>query len=356
MSNKKTLYIVGAGASSEANLPTGYELKEKIASLLDIQLDYSDTQLRGDRYIYNALQIYVEQSEIHEKDIDLYLQAYLRAAWRIRDAMPQAISIDSFIDTHNDDKKIELCGKLAIVRSIMDAERKSLLYIDPSNINNRLNFSGLEETWYTSFMRLLTENCTKDKLSTRLKSIALIVFNYDRCIEHFLYNSLQNYYGIGTDEAGKLVNEIEIYHPYGVVGSLPWQSDQSVAFGAELHAQKLLNLTHQIKTFTESTDPQSSEIIAIRNNVIKADYIVYLGFAYHKLNMNLLMPDSPIANSLKKTSSCFGTAKGISSSDCEIIKAELRDFYKSSRIKINIRNELDCHRLFEEYWRSLSLI
>lgn len=354
MSNKKILYIVGAGASSEANLPTGYELKEKIASLLDIRFDRGYTQLSGDSYIYNALRIYVDQLEIKKKDIDLYLQAYLHAAWRIRDAMPQAISIDSFIDTHNDDKMIELCGKLAIVRSILDAERNSLLYIDNSNIYNRLNFIALDKTWYANFMMLLTENCTKGNLSKRLKSIALIVFNYDRCIEHFIYNSLQNYYGIEPDEAGKLINEIEIYHPYGVVGSLPWQGGQSVAFGAELNPQKLLNLTHQIKTFTESTDPQSREILAIRNNVIKADYIVFLGFAYHKINMKLLMQDIPIADSLK-TSSCFGTAKGISDSDCEIIKAELRDFYESSIKEINIRNGLDCYHLFEEYWRSLSL-
>ena len=222
MSNKKTLYIVGAGASSEANLPTGYELKEKIASLLDIRFERGYTQISGDSYIYNALQIYVEKLEIQKKEIDLYLQAYLHAARHIRDAMPQAISIDSFIDTHNDDKKIELCGKLAIVRSILNAERNSLLYIDNSNIYNRLNFSSLENTWYASFMMLLTENCTKENLSRRLKSIALIVFNYDRCIEHFLYNSLKNYYDLKPGETGKLVNEIEIYHPYGIVGSLPW--------------------------------------------------------------------------------------------------------------------------------------
>ena len=351
MSNKKTLYIVGAGASSEADLPTGYELKEKIASLLNIRFKRPvNEQYSGDDYICEALRIYVRQSEIQKNDIN----PYLHAAWRIRDAMPQAISIDNFIDTHNDDKKIELCGKLAIVRSILDAERNSKLYIDNSNIHNRLNFRDLEETWYANFMKLLTENCTKENLSKRLESIALIVFNYDRCIEHFLYNSLQNYYGLKPGEALKLVNEIEIYHPYGVVGRLPWQGGQSVAFGAELHPQELLNLIHQIKTFTESTDPQSKEILAIRNNVIEADYIVFLGFAYHKLNMNLLMPDSPIADSLK-VSYCFGTAKGISSSDCDIIKAELGDFYKSSIKEINIRNELDCYRLFEEYWRSLSL-
>ncbi len=32
--SKKTVYVLGAGASAEAGLPTGAELKNKIATLL----------------------------------------------------------------------------------------------------------------------------------------------------------------------------------------------------------------------------------------------------------------------------------------------------------------------------------
>jgi len=350
MSNKKTLYIIGAGASSEAGLPTGYELKEKIAELLDMRFEFQ-SRISGDSCIYEALLMYVKQSENQEKDIN----PYLHAARHIRDAMPQAISIDNFIDTHNDDKKIELCGKLAIVRSILDAERKSNLYIDPSNTYNRLKFHEIEKTWYANFIKLLTENCTKKNIAKRLESITLIVFNYDRCIEHFLYNSLQNYYGIRPDEAVNLVKEIEIYHPYGIVGSLPWQGGQSVSFGEEIDSLNLLNLANQIKTFTEGTDPKSSEILAIRKNITNTDRVVFLGFAYHKLNMKLLKPDGPLLESTNPRS-CFGTAKGISNSDCEIIKCEINSNYKRSMTACEIRNELDCYHLFQEYWRSLSLI
>jgi hypothetical protein len=35
----KTVYIVGAGASKEVNLPIGYELKSIISKLLNIQFD-----------------------------------------------------------------------------------------------------------------------------------------------------------------------------------------------------------------------------------------------------------------------------------------------------------------------------
>lgn len=351
MSSKKTLYIIGAGASSEAKLPTGVELKRKIVDLLNIKFLDGYSQRSGDRNICEALRIYVKQSEDKKNDIN----PYLHAAWHICDAMPQAISIDNFIDTHNNNKKIELCGKLAIVRSILDAEQNSLLYIDPSNIYNRMNFVSIEKTWYANFMKLLSENCTKEKLIQRLRSITLIIFNYDRCIEHFIYNSLQNYYGLKPDESGKYVNEIEIYHPYGVVGSLPWQDKQSVAFGSKISSKELLNLTSKIKTFTEGTDPNSSEILAIRDSIINADIIVFLGFAFHKLNLKLLIPDIPKTNSSKKYH-CFGTAKGISKSDCDVIKTELGVFFRCSANKLNIRNELDCYGLFNEYWRSLSLV
>jgi hypothetical protein len=38
---------------------------------------------------------------------------------------------------------------------------------------------------------LLTENCVVQQLDDRLSCISLIVFNYDRCIEH-LVDSIRN--------------------------------------------------------------------------------------------------------------------------------------------------------------------
>jgi hypothetical protein len=37
MFNRRTLFIIGAGASKEINLPTGIELATKIAQMLDIR-------------------------------------------------------------------------------------------------------------------------------------------------------------------------------------------------------------------------------------------------------------------------------------------------------------------------------
>ena len=79
-------------------------------------------------------------------DPNALLRSLQQAGWRIRDAMPQAISIDNFIDTHGENKLIELCGKLAIVRTILEAEAKSTLIVDKRQGNGQLRFEKLGET------------------------------------------------------------------------------------------------------------------------------------------------------------------------------------------------------------------
>jgi len=270
--------------------------------------------------------------------------------------MPQAISIDNFIDTHQGDAKIELCGKLAIVKSILDAERKSLLFIDPNSSKNKINFTRTDATWVNPFFRIVTENCRATELQSRLSKITLIVFNYDRCIEHYLYWSIQNYYGVGAQEAADLVNTMDIYHPYGTVGRLPWQNESSnVGFGAELGPTQLLSIARQIKTFTEGTDPDSSEIAEIRNATSTSARLLFLGFAFHKLNMELLCSkvQLPSPDQYKRI---FATAMGISRNDSEEIANDLATLGNCPTSRVQVRTDLVCHAVFSEYARGLSLL
>lgn len=342
--------VVGAGASAEFGLPTGGQLKEKIANLLGIKFEHYD-QISGDRLICAALRWHVSQTKPPSRDIN----PYLHAAWRICDAMPQARSIDQFIDTHQGDRKLELCGKLAIVRSILEAERNSALFVDPSNRYNALNFGRLTSTWFTSFFQQVFDNCRVDSLADRLKSLTLIVFNYDRCIEHFLYHALQNYFGVGADEAAELVKQLEVFHPYGTVGALPWQSrDDEIGFGETPSAQELYTLSTKIRTFTEGTDPAQSEIKSIKNAIRMSHRILFLGFAYHKLNLDLLRPDSPEKPDMAGKR-LFGTARDFSVSDASEIASELGVLSAVPVQNITIRTDLTCAMLFGEYSRSLRL-
>jgi hypothetical protein len=341
--SENTVFVIGAGASEEAKLPTGDELKIRIAKLLDIRFDTWGEKLEhGDRLILEALKLHARQRNVRS------LTKYLHAAHHIRDALPMAISIDNFIDAHRENDKIALCGKLAIVRSILDAEKRSLLYFEESKIESNIGFSSLKSTWYISFFKLLTENCRKNDLQERFESITLTIFNYDRCIEHFIYYALQKYYEFSKTEAAELLKSINIYHPYGDVGRL---NSGVVRFGIVPSSEQLLGLSQKIKTFTEGTDPDSSEILEIRNHMGMANRVVFLGFAFHKLNMQLITPvtnDDKVKSDVK----CFATTFKVSDNDKEIVERQIKDLYHGN-VRVSMANK-KCSDFFNEFWRSLS--
>ncbi|WP_242101421.1 hypothetical protein [Lysobacter sp. M2-1] len=347
--NKLTI-VVGAGASKEFGLPTGAELKSKISSLLNIEFEDFGRQKSGDHEICEALRSVGAERFNGQRSVNPFLES-LR---HIRDAMPQALSIDNFIDTHQGNEGIEICGKLAISRAILDAEKQSSLYIDPSNYKNKLRFDQTEATWLSPLLKIVTENCRPDGLEERLSGLNFVIFNYDRCVEHYLHSWLQNYYRLSDDSASALVNGIEIYHPYGTVGRLPWQSlkASTIAFGAKPSHSQLLDIARQIKTFTEGTDPDSSDITQIKNLIQTSERVMFLGFAYHKLNLQLLGSPYKLSGQIRHI---YGTAAGISSHNCDLIKSELVKTASVQRDHIHLRNDLFCSGLIEEYSRSLHL-
>jgi hypothetical protein len=346
--DRKTVFVIGAGASKEANLPTGDELKSSIAQLLNIQFDYH--QKSGDPTICEALRIFVKEENGQNRDIN----PYLLEAWHIRDALPNlALSIDNFIDQNRENEKIALCGKLAIVKSILDAEKNSLLSFERTRVDSSINFNSLKNKWYNSFFTLITENCTQSELKSRFQSITLIIFNYDRCVEHFIFHALQSLYKISETEAADLVKSLNIYHPYGHVGFLPWwQSNDSMGFGQNPNSQQLLDLAKKIKTFTEGNDPKASEIAEIKEHMASASHLIFLGFAFHKLNMQLIAPSR--TEEEFNVVRCFATAFEISDSNKEQITEQITMLY-SSRADVSVKmSNKTCSGFFGDFWRSLA--
>jgi hypothetical protein len=315
MFKSRTLFVVGAGASLEAGLPTGAMLKEIIAKKLEIKYELYD-QKSGDLAISQAVKEYVQEKNLSNFTV--------KAAWQIRDAMPQAPSIDQYIDIHRGDKEIELFGKLAIVRAILEAEKGSKLYFRP-NHQKSMKFSDLSGTWYNSFWQLLADGTSKSEIDNIFGNIGLIVFNYDRCIEHFLVNAIRNYYRVDDIIAQILLSKLKIFHPYGVVGKLPWQTEpnRGVPFGGAEHGgPSLLEISRQIKTFTERVE-EEQVLNAMRVEIEQSRVVVFLGFAFHAQNMELLKPTQECQ--VERT---YATAYGFSDSDCEQTKSQLMDFLK----------------------------
>jgi len=340
--NKKLVVVVGAGASSEFGLPVGQELTLAIAQILDIRFDRY-AQIGGDALVTDALRVF---------DKDHRMGQLKAAAGLIRDAMHMAPSIDEFLDVHQANDDVTLCGKLAVVRAILNAEKKSNLYIDGQK--KQLDYKRISPTWLKPFFQKLIERCTPDSLPERFAEVSFVIFNYDRCIEHFLHFALQRYHQVSDVLATEILAKTEFLHPYGVVGSLPWQHRANrVAFGGELNAEDLLSNATQIKTFTQSVDPSDSDILRIRENVANSDVALFLGFAYHKQNMELMASKATKGSLTRRT---YGTAFGISDPELPDLRQELANLRRAPPELVFLTNKLRCAGVFSEYWRSLSFL
>ena len=234
---KSLVLVIGAGASREVNLPVGEELKQAIALSLSFRVVNHGYGIEGgDSKIMEAMYQLVQQPGNQRGDVN----PYLRAASLIKEAMPQAQSIDNFIDSHKSDARIAQCGKLAIASCILKAERSSALRVDRSNIYNKINFAGVSNTWFNGLFQLIVQSLSASRDRGPLEKLAVISFNYDRCLEHFLHSALQNYYSMSAEAATAALAHLQVFHPYGTVGALPWSDpSRGVDYGGEPSSHQL---------------------------------------------------------------------------------------------------------------------
>lgn len=161
------------------------------------------------------------------------------------------------------------------------------------------------------------------------------------------------------------MKDLQIFHPYGTVGNLLWQSTDntgsSIQFGKTPTANELIESSKQIKTFTEGTDESLSEVNSIRSHIESSYRLVFLGFSFQKKNLDILAPlndkRSYAARSLRHI---YLTGKGISLDDRGHIIRNLKNrlgthigqFGESSINHVGY----ECNKLFEAYKIGLSFV
>ncbi|MCW2573562.1 MAG: hypothetical protein JWO88_3620 [Frankiales bacterium] len=330
----KTVFIVGAGASQECGLPIGRGLKSTIATSLDLRFDYGARFVgSGDLRICDALR------RAFPHDINVYLQACLS----IRAGVGLSPSIDDFIDKHQHDKAIEVCGKLAIAHAILNAERGSTLHVDDSSTFNTIDFDAVADTWYTGFYELLSQGLPHSNLPDIFQNVAVVTFNYDRCIEHFLKYAIAANHRVSTDEARQRVDELILLRPYGSVGKMPFGSSNVPA---------VADVGKSLKTYTEKVE-DAAGLAAIQNAVADAEVLVFLGNAFHENNLRLL-GDVRDPDKVKRI---YATRKGVSDTDLQLVKQRLSKLRGTATSKTSHDSHFyfadTCSELFDEYRMSL---
>jgi hypothetical protein len=335
MFRRKTLFVVGAGASKEAELPVGTALAEHISRILAVHTHNRDSEVRE-----NLLK------QLYEK-YPLPNNGYHLAAIRICEGVRFANSIDDFLDRHSEDLNVQRVGKVAIVKTILDAEEKSLLSKDH---RSPMTIDDLEGTWYIKFFRMLGAGINKSNVGKIFDNVAFIVFNYDRCLEHFLFNTLQLTYGVSEVEASSIFKRLNIVHPYGVVGPLFAGASTGPFGGTKGYACDYVGLSEGVKIFTEQI-AAGAFLKRVHDMMFWAEQIVFLGFGYHEPNLQILAPKSKM--NLKPV---LGTAVGMSASSIDKVRDQLANMFSGAlsgtREAIQI-DDMSCAELFDYHIKTL---
>src|SRR5437764_15147903 len=111
MFSEPTVFIIGAGTGIELGMPDGRALSTEIASKLSIKhKDGNHDPATGNLQIANALRELAKARGEEYND-------WRRAAVKVASGLLESPSIDAFLDAHQNDERMKVCGKLAIAQT-----------------------------------------------------------------------------------------------------------------------------------------------------------------------------------------------------------------------------------------------
>lgn len=272
---RRTVFIVGAGASSEFGLPVGAGLADAIRQQLTDELAAPP-----------------ERQQIMRSAMRCNLAGdYGAATQDIAGGMLYARSIDRFLETRADRPLVTTIGKRAIAWTIAQGERGStlskadILQWQPT----QQALVNAQQTWLAQLFRYVVEGLRPDQADIAFGQVSFVTFNYDRVIEWYLRLGLQHGFNLEPHKAIKIAQTIPVAHIYGSLGLL--EGGQAIRFNPGLDTDEGLldEMSPSIRTFTEQHDSKTLEVA--RSLINDAELVVFLGFAFDQLNVEALFPE-----------------------------------------------------------------
>lgn len=285
MITKKTVLVLGAGASIPYGFPSGQGLVDLIC---DGGSDFKN--------------LVADSAPVSGRDVSRFIGA-------LGEADPE--SIDVFLGNNPDFEKV---GKAAIATTLLPRERESELKSKWRSLRIRGDKSKLGGHWYKYLSNLLLTETPFDEFDQN--KLSIITFNYDRSLEHYLFTTLQaSFHKKRPEECAEKLNAIKLIHVYGQLGYLPWQDSdgQDIPFGLGPRADDseraiaIRTAMQGIRTIPEDFDEDQPDFKSARQLLAEAANIYILGFGYHPLSLKILGIES-----LRNDKNIRGTSLGLS--------------------------------------------
>jgi hypothetical protein len=203
-------------------------------------------------------------------------------------------------------------GKISIACALLPREKEHLL------------FEQREGNWYEYLFNKL--NARFEELSQN--ALAVITFNYDRSLEHYLLTALRNSYGKTQEECAEAVRSISLVHVYGQLGDLPPLTGRGIEYDSIVTPAMLREASKGIKIIRENLS-DALRFEKLHRVIREAERICFIGFGYDGTNLERLF-----AGGLGPLRDIFGSAKGLTWRECELIKGKLRTLGCTTEIEL----------------------
>ncbi len=293
-------------------MPVGSTLMETIAQNCCFRFNHGGMK-EGVLSIYKVISDGINMGM--QGDVDL-LNEKLSVMRKISETIDMAESIDEFIFRHSDDSRIAELGKLQIAYAIAAAEERSILRVEAFDAG--AGFKVANGTWISTFAKALFNGVKASEARQIGSNITIICFNYDRCIEHYLETAIIHAYpAVGREEARKIVDAMNIIHPYGSLGPL-----SKIPYG---DTENLSEMAENIQTWSETVrDPQLVE--RMHHAISRASQVVFLGFAFAKQNMDLL--NAHVSDWTIDPIKSYSTGYGLHQEADQVYRANITQLYR----------------------------
>ena len=288
MINRRTVLVLGAGASKPYGFQVGGELVDQILRELGNNTDLAKS---------------VESAGFDPEEVREFRRK-LRHSSRA--------SIDAFLE--GQPAFLDL-GKFVIAAALLPSEKNQLFPL-----------TDQKDDWYGYFFnKILTS--TPDKFQQNLLSI--ISFNFDRSFERRLYLSVEGSFQVNDErETAVLARSFPIVHVHGVLAELAWLPKDlrddpdafALEYGQQANASQLRReCATQIQNVHENSETKNT--LLAKDLLSKAEIVAFIGFGFNETNLRKIGCPEVIHGKI-----VYGTCHGLKS--CEVV--EVSSFFGGS--------------------------
>jgi hypothetical protein len=293
MIERRTVFILGAGAHFPYGFPLGAQLIEEILHTL---------------------------SRKHRNDFRDHLFNVFRNSWignAVKDFhtaldLGGHSSIDSFLVTHADRPGFSDIGLHAVAWQLL-----------PREFRHQWTRKHHPGDWMSFLFKTMISGC-HDSVDDFLEKnqVSFVTFNYDRTLEDFLTTRIAHTYNLSPTDAWKKADKLKIVHVYGSLGEFnPMVIDtlrpQDVRDPLSTSAVK--SAAESIRLMYAEREGDNSEVAYAKLLIQGATCVCFLGFGFDadniaKLQLNQVCGGKP---------DVFATRKGEKDGDWSRIEARM---------------------------------